>query len=238
MKVGEKVVAIGNSLGYGQSVTVGYLSAKDRVIASVDEEGNKKTDNEPVLQTDAAINPGNSGGPLLNTRGEVIGINSAKALDTKIEGVCYAIPISDVIDIINDLLNNKVLNEDEKGYLGIIGISVSNANTNIDLPDGVYIQEISEDGAAYDAKLQVGDIITKIDKETVTTIEKVQEEVTRHAIGEVIKVTYLRLEDGEYKEHTVDVKLKGVSTLDKLNDSPSPSPTPASGNDFFGGGIW
>ncbi|MCR5625621.1 MAG: trypsin-like peptidase domain-containing protein, partial [Lachnospiraceae bacterium] len=238
-RVGEKVVAIGNSLGYGQSVTVGYLSAKDREIYETDNNGNKKNV-ITVLQTDAAINPGNSGGPLINMRGEVIGINSAKIASSSVEGVGYAIPISDANPIINELKDKEAVKEGNEGYLGITGISVSNLDQSLNLPDGVYINEVNKGGASDKAGLVVGDIITKVNNTKIDAIESLKDAVNGYNAGTKVTITYLRLENGEYKENTTKV------TLEKKNDS-APEETTApednggySDDDFydFFGGMW
>ena len=242
-KVGEKVIAIGNSLGYGQSVTVGYLSAKDREVSESSGQGGAATKIK-VLQTDAAINPGNSGGPLLNMKGEVIGINSAKIASSTVEGVGYAIPISDATPIINELMDEKTIPKGEEGYLGVTMINVSDLTQSLDLPEGVYVQEVAEDGAADEAGIVKGDIITAVDSKTVIDKTVLKDEITSHKAGEKIKITYQRLIDGEYKESTVDVTLKGEDSMKSLEDDEESKEenedNENGGNDFFGGygGIW
>ena len=211
-------IAIGNALGYGQSVTVGYISAKDRQVEIGD--GNSSSSNTMVLlQTDAAINPGNSGGALLDVNGNVIGINSVKYADTKVEGIGYAIPMSDAIPIINELMNREVLKDEEKGYLGITGRTISEeVSEAYGFPIGIYISEVSESGAAKKAGIKQGDIITKINGNKVTSIEQVQNKVNNTKAGTEITVTIARSQEGEYKEQDVKVVLKSSETLDELDN--------------------
>lgn len=226
-KVGQMVIAIGNALGYGQSVTVGYLSAKDREISASDSTGQSTT--QILLQTDAAINPGNSGGALIDTNGHVIGINSSKYFtynSTNVEGMGYAIPMSSAVSIINDLMDREVLKEEEKGYLGITGRSISETVSNsYGIPIGVYVAAVSDTGAAYKAGIKQGDIITKIDGTVMKTIEEVQGKVNSTKTGTTIKVTIMRSDDGTYKEKEVSVTLKGKDTVDGLEeDMPDQQP--------------
>lgn len=219
-KVGQMVIAIGNALGYGQSVTVGYLSAKDREVSAQDSSGKSTT--QILMQTDAAINPGNSGGALIDTNGNVIGINSSKYFSygsTNVEGMGYAIPMSSAVSIINDLMDREVLKDNEKGYLGVTGRSISDSVSEAyGMPVGVYVSVVSDTGAAYKAGIKQGDIITKIDGTTVKTIEEVQEKVNNTKAGTTITVTVMRSDDGKYKEKELKVTLKGKDTLDGLED--------------------
>lgn len=223
-KVGQMVIAIGNALGYGQSVTVGYLSAKNREVSAQDSSSGKST-TQVLMQTDAAINPGNSGGALIDTNGNVIGINSSKYFSygsTNVEGMGYAIPMSDAVSVINDLMDREVLKDSEKGYLGITGRDISDSVSQAyGIPVGVYVAAVSDTGAAYKAGIKQGDVITKIDGRTVKTIEEVQEKVNSTKAGTTIKVTVKRSNDGAYKEKEVDVVLKGKDTLDGLDDGSS-----------------
>lgn len=214
-KVGQLAIAIGNALGNGQSMTVGYISAKDREVA-VDAETTMK-----LLQTDAAINPGNSGGALLNAQGQLIGINSAKYSDTTVEGMGFAIPISDAITIINDLMEREVLSEEEKGYLGIKGLTITEEDQAKyqNMPLGIYVSEISEDGAAADAELVVGDIIVGVDDEEILSIEALAEKVNSYRIGTTITLDVKRYSNGKYEDKKIKVKLKGKETLDSMEDS-------------------
>lgn len=234
VKVGQMAIAIGNALGYGQSVTVGYISAKDRQVEVGD--GNSSGSNTMVLlQTDAAINPGNSGGALLDVNGNVIGINSVKYADTKVEGIGYAIPMSDAIPIINELMNREVLKDEEKGYLGITGRTISEeVSEAYGFPTGVYIAEVSESGAAKEAGIKQGDIITKINGSKITSIEQVQNKVNNIKAGTEITVTIARSQEGEYKEQDVKVVLKSSETLEELDDGTQDSRN--SGGNPFGYG--
>lgn len=221
-KVGEMVVAIGNALGYGQSVTVGYISAKDREISENSESGNSQNSIK-VIQTDAAINPGNSGGALLNMRGEVIGINSAKIADSSVEGVGYAIPISEATPIIDELMNREVLTDDQKGYLGISGKTVSEEAASYNVPEGVYVAEVAKDGAAEKAGIKQGDIITAINDVQVTTIESLKEKANSYKKGTKVTITLQRNDNGGYKEKKIEVTLQGESSLNSLPESTSDS---------------
>ncbi|MDY3853985.1 MAG: trypsin-like peptidase domain-containing protein [Butyribacter sp.] len=220
VKVGEMVVAIGNALGYGQSVTVGYVSAKDREITEDSENGN--TQNKiKAIQTDAAINPGNSGGALINMQGQVIGINSAKIADSSVEGVGYAIPISVATPIIDELMNREVLDDDEKGYLGISGQTVTDEGSAYNLPYGVYVKEVAEGGAADKAGIKPNDIITAVNKMEVTTIQSLQEKVNSYKKGTKVEITLKRSDNGKYVEKKVTVTLQGSESLDDLSDDTS-----------------
>lgn len=236
-KVGQMVIAIGNALGYGQSVTVGYLSAKNREVSASDDSGSTTT--QILMQTDAAINPGNSGGALIDTHGNVIGINSSKYFsygNTTVEGMGYAIPMSDAVSVINDLMNREVLKDSEKGYLGITGRSISDSVSQAyGIPVGVYVAAVSDTGAAYKAGIKQGDVIVAIDGTTVKTIEEVQEKVNSTKSGTTIKVTIKRSSDGEYKEKEIDVTLKGRDTLDGLEDDTTQQ-QPDSSQDYNGYG--
>jgi serine protease Do len=203
--VGEPAIAIGNSLGYGQSVTLGVISALNRSVELSD--GSTGT----FIQTDAAINPGNSGGALLNVKGEVIGINSNKIGGTAIEGMGYAIPISAASPIIADLMlketKNKVA-EDERGYLGISGISVTeDVSQAYGMPEGVYIAQVYEGTAAEAAGLQKGDIITAFDGDTITSMDALQKELEYYAKGDTVEVTVMTSGIGGYVEKTVSLTL-------------------------------
>ena len=218
VKVGQMAIAIGNALGYGQSVTVGYISAKDREVEVGDENGSG-SNKMVLLQTDAAINPGNSGGALLDVNGNVIGINSVKYADTKVEGIGYAIPMSDAIPIINELMKREVLSDSEKGYLGITGKTISDSVSEAyGIPVGVYVSEVSDSGAAKAAGIKKGDVITKINDAKVSTIEQVQNKVNNTKAGTEITVTVSRSQDGEYKEQDLKVTLKGSETLNELDN--------------------
>lgn len=217
-KVGEMVIAIGNALGYGQSVTVGYISAKDREITETSSDG-AAGNKIKALQTDAAINPGNSGGALLNMQGQVIGINSAKIADSAVEGVGYAIPISVATPIIDELMNREILSDDEKGYLGISGNTVTQEGLAYNLPYGVYVKEVAPGGAAQKAGIKVNDIITAINKMEVTTMESLQQKVNSYRKGTKIEVTVQRSNNGSYEEKKLTVTLQDKASLDGLSNN-------------------
>ena len=206
LKVGQGVVAIGNALGYGQSVTVGYISALDREIQTKDGVTRN------LLQTDAAINPGNSGGALLNMQGKVIGINSAKYSDTEVEGMGYAIPISTVKDLIEDFSNKDsrtVVEEDKQGYIGIQGKDIDSQMAEAyDMPQGIYVYKVVEGGAAASSELKAKDIITKFDGQTVQTMEDLKKMLVYYESGKTVDLTVQRLdENGDYVEKTVSITL-------------------------------
>lgn len=201
VKVGQMAVAIGNALGYGQSVTVGYISAKDRQVTI-------GTNTMTLLQTDAAINPGNSGGALLNMNGEVIGINSVKYADSKVEGMGYAIPISTAKPIIDELMKKEKISEEEKGYIGITGRTVEEAVASAyNLPLGVFVAKTEKNGPAASAGIVQGDIITKINNVEVKSIDSLKEKVSGYKAGTKISVTYKRKNGNQYEEKTVTVVL-------------------------------
>ena len=212
LKVGQGVVAIGNALGYGQSVTVGYVSAVDREVTT------KDSSIKNLLQTDAAINPGNSGGALLNMSGEVIGINTAKYASTEVEGMGYAIPISKVKDIIADLSSketrsNKV-DEAKQGYLGIQGKNIGEEVAEAyDMPRGVYVYKIVENSSAANSDLREKDIITKIDAQSVKSMEDLKDILSYYQSGEKIKLTVQRLNDSTYEEKEIEITLSDRSAL-------------------------
>ena len=212
LKVGEQVVAIGNALGYGQSVTTGIVSAKNRQLNSDDTVGDYDSDSNSatnLIQTDAAINPGNSGGALLNMNGEGVGINSAKLASTEVEGIGYAIAISDVTDTIESLMNEETRDKvEDHGVLGIIVQTVDSAVTEAyGVPEGVLVREVTEGGAADDAGIEARSIITKFAGKTVTTKEQLVDFLSYYEPGEDVELT-IEVPDGkEYKEETVTVTL-------------------------------
>lgn len=183
-QVGDQVIAIGNALGYGQSVTTGIVSAKERTMDSYDGK---------LLQTDAAINPGNSGGALLNANGEVIGINSAKIATETVEGIGYAIPVSDVSDLITNLMNQKTktkVAESERGYIGIKGVDVTSDSAQMyNMPTGVYVSEVISGGGAEKAGITKGAVITGIEGTTVDGMDALQEQLQYYKAGEKVKIT-------------------------------------------------
>lgn len=205
LQVGEQVVAIGNALGYGQSVTTGIVSALNREVII---ENNTNT----LIQTDAAINPGNSGGALLNMDGQLVGINSAKYSDTNVEGMGYAIPVDDVVDIIEGLMNRTIREEKapegEQGFLGITGQDVtSDVSDAYDMPKGVYITSVEEGSGAAAAGLKKGDIITRFDGSSVGTLAELKEQLSYYKTGEQVKLTVSMAAEGEYQEQVVTVLL-------------------------------
>lgn len=208
IKVGEMAIAIGNALGYGQSTTVGYISAKDREVQIDDKT-------MVLLQTDAAINPGNSGGALLNMNGEVIGINSVKYASDEVEGMGFAIPISRATPIIDELMNREVLTEDEKGYLGVYPQDVTeDVATMYNWPVGVFVREIIQGGSAETAGVVAGDIITKVNDTEITSSTQLKEKVNSYRIGTKITITIQRNTNGKFEEKTFDVTLTGAPKTD------------------------
>ncbi len=211
LKMGQGVVAIGNALGHGQSVTVGHVSALNRQIQV---DGVIKW----VIQTDAAINPGNSGGALLNSRGEVIGINEAKYADENVEGVGYAIPISRVKDIIDELTTRVTKIEVEQSEQGYLGIQTQNIDETISrlygMPVGVYVYKIPEDSAAVNSDLREKDIITALDGEQVVTYADLAKLLTYYKSGAQVTLTVQSLIDGSYVERDVLVTLTDQKTAD------------------------
>ena len=205
VKVGQQVIAIGNALGYGQSLTVGYISALDREIT--DENGIQHT----YIQTDAAINPGNSGGALLDLNGNVIGTNAAKNASTEVEGMGFAIPISKAQEILNNLMTKKTreaVDESAQGYLGIQGTNIdANASKEYGMPVGIYVYKIVEGGAAANSDLKEKDIITKFDGQSVTNMEELKQMLTYYEGGSTVSLTVQSLVNGSYVEHEVQITL-------------------------------
>lgn len=210
LQLGQPAIAIGNALGYGQSVTVGYISALEREV--------QMTDNTmSLIQTDAAINPGNSGGALLDMNGNVIGINSMKYSDTNVEGMGYAIPISDANPIIEGLINHTSISESQQAYLGIIGTNVTDSYSQaFGLPTGVYISKVNSNSPADVAGIQAGDIITKFDGKSLSTMESLQSRIKTHKAGDRVEIILQRQQrNGDYKEVTLTV------TLGSKSDAPT-----------------
>lgn len=204
LKVGEAAIAIGNALGYGQSVTTGVISAVNREVTVENVTSS-------LIQTDAAINPGNSGGALLNMQGQVIGINSVKYSSTEVEGMGYAIPISQAVPIINELVTKETRDKvaaGDTGYLGIAGVDVSKeAATQYNMPTGVYVAQAVDGGAAESAGIAKGDIITKFDGNSVSSMASLQDTLQYYAAGSTVKVTVQTAQNGEYQEKEVSVTL-------------------------------
>lgn len=221
LKVGEQVIAIGNALGYGQSVTTGIVSAKNRRMDSdnntVTDGSDDSSDGVNLIQTDAAINPGNSGGALLNMEGEVVGINSAKLASTEVEGMGYAIAISDVTDILQSLMNETSrdkLDDSEHGVLGIKGSSVSSEAVQMyGIPAGVFVKEVTEGGAADKAGLKANSVITEFNGKTVSSIDQLIEYLSYYEPDEEVELTVQVPHGTSYKEETVKV------TLDENTDA-------------------
>ena len=230
VKVGQMAVAIGNAQGMGQSVTVGYISAKDRQLSVPDSTGTSgKT--MTFLQTDAAINGGNSGGPLLNADGEVVGINSAKISDTQVEGMCFAIPISQANPIINDLMNRETLTDEERGYMGVSLQNIAaEAVKMYGVPDGVYVASVSDDGPADKAGLEEGDIITEINGAAVNSSSAAVDKVNSYRAGTEIKVVYYRRQESGngYAQAETTITL---ATAEELGINTQNNNNKASGND-------
>lgn len=207
MKVGEAAIAIGNALGYGQSVTKGVISAVDREVTVQDERDGSAVTNS-LLQTDAAINPGNSGGALLNIRGEVIGINSVKYSETSVEGMGYAIPADTAIPIIKQLITREVVKGSESAYFGASGVDMTEeVAKTYNMPMGVYIAQVVEGSGADMAGLLQGDIITKFDGRNITAQEDIEKLLQYMSAGTTVEVGYKRAVNGEYQEFTVEVTL-------------------------------
>ncbi|NCB91607.1 MAG: PDZ domain-containing protein [Clostridia bacterium] len=217
LSVGEQVVAIGNALGYGQSVTSGWVSAVNREVT--DSEGNSSG---KLIQTDAAINPGNSGGALLNMRGELIGINSAKAAATEVEGMGYAIPISLAQPILDELMNRETrykASEDKAAYIGVTCMNVdSTAAAAYGIPVGAFVDSVEEGGPAEEVGIMKGDVIVKFDGVAVTGSTDLVSKIEYYEAGESVEVVYSRAENGEYKEHTATVTLGKKSEMKQTTE--------------------
>ena len=206
LEVGESAIAIGNALGYGQSVTTGVISATGRSVTVQDSSTGVYVVNNNLIQTDAAINPGNSGGALLNIEGEVIGINSVKYADTDVEGIGYAIPINDAMLIINKLIEGEKIDESQSGYLGIQGR---------DCELGVYVAKVLKDSAAEEAGILPEDIIVAFEGYDIATINQLIELLSYYPAGEEVTFEILRLSGDDYVEIQVDVTLGDASTVEQ-----------------------
>ena len=212
LEVGDQVVAIGNALGTGQSLTSGYISAKDRTISSQDESTGETITSEGLIQTDAAINPGNSGGALLNMNGELIGINEAKYSSTQVEGMGFAIPISKAQPILENLMNrqtrDKVEDDSKAAYLGVTSADLSmEAIQMYDMPEGAFVIRVDKDSAAGEAGIQKGDIIVSFDGQTVSGREDLENKLAYYEVGESVDVIVSRADNGEYVQKTISVTL-------------------------------
>ena len=214
LELGQPVVAIGNALGYGQSVTTGIVSATNRTLTTAADKGSGSTA-ASYIQTDAAINPGNSGGALVNMRGEVIGINSAKLASTEVEGMGYAIPITRASSIISTLMNESTLvrvNEASRGSLGITAATVPASVTEAyGIPAGVYVSGVTAGSAAESAGLRRGDVITALDGRTVTDVSGLQNLLQYYSAGQTVSLTVQSITNGSYAEKTVSLTLEGSS---------------------------
>lgn len=230
VKVGDQAIAIGNALGYGTSVTVGYISAKEREVSAEDMT-------MKLIQTDAAINPGNSGGALVDDSGAVIGINSAKYADESVEGMGFAIPVSTAIPIINDIIKSENVSEEEQGYLGIRSPeAVSDYASYYNIPEGVFVKEVSEGSPAEKAGMLAGDIITEFNGREVTSMSSLQEKLSKLKAGTKVKVVVKRANDGEYQEKTLTVTLgKKSDAKDSDAASGEQQDNSQSGNPFQNG---
>lgn len=206
LSIGEPAIAIGNALGYGQSVTTGVISALNRML-----ESNDGTKSGPFIQTDAAINPGNSGGALLNIKGELVGINSNKIGGSKIEGMGYAIPISAAKPILSDLMSRETrfkVADEKRGYLGITGINITDVEAQMyGMPQGVYINQVLENAAADKAGLKKGDIIVKIGDRDIQSMDDLKEELEYYEAGSEVTFTVMQMADGGYASTRIRVVL-------------------------------
>lgn len=214
LSMGDQVVAIGNALGYGQSVTSGYVSGLNKQVSSENANGT-------FIQTDAAINPGNSGGALLNMKGELVGINSAKIASSEVEGMGFAIPISQAEPILDQMMSQETrekVDESQASYLGVTCMdSTTTVNEMYNIPVGVFIYDVEENGPADQAGIKKGDVITKIDGTSVQTKEDLTGRLEYYKAGETVDIVLYRTDNGEYKEQTVSV------TLGAKKDSPTMS---------------
>lgn len=213
LRVGSSAIAIGNALGYGQSVTVGYISAVNREVDMDHQTMN-------LIQTDAAINPGNSGGALLNAKGELIGINTIKFVDSTVEGMGYAIPISVAIPIINDLMHQEVIAESQQGYLGIQGNDITDEYAQgFNMPKGVYVVKILENSPADECGLKAGDIITKFADRNITSMETLRNILSNKKAGEEVKMEVQRNNaKGEYEKVVLTVKLGSKKDMPEIKE--------------------
>lgn len=223
LEVGDQVVAIGNALGTGQSLTSGYISAKDRTISSQDESTGETITSEGLIQTDAAINPGNSGGALLNMNGELIGINEAKYSSTQVEGMGFAIPISKAEPILQNLMNLTTrykVSDDKAAYIGINMADVSaDVSQNYGIPTGVCIMSVVDGSPVADAGFKKGDVITTFDGRSISNAKGLKETLTYYAAGETVDVTVQRADNGEYKEVTLTLTLGSAADMPQTSGS-------------------
>ena len=229
-KVGEVAIAIGNALGYGQSVTVGHVSALNREIAVEDSS-------MTLMQTDAAINPGNSGGALLNAQGQLIGINSAKTATTEVEGMGYAIPISDALPIIQDLMDGKTTSDSNTAYLGIVGQNITQSNSRrFNIPEGVYVTEVAEDSPAEKAGIRTGMVIVGFDGKEIATSDDLIKVINSLSVNDKVTVNVAVNQNGKYvtQELTVTMGSKADAETDSGSGDDSQQTDPYSGTDPYG----
>ena len=219
LQTGERAIAIGNALGYGQSVTGGYISALNRQVQLTDKT-------MTLIQTDAAINPGNSGGALLNSKGELIGINTVKYSSEDVEGMGYAIPINTAKPIINKLIKNEATSESEQAYLGVSGQTLdSSMASQFDMPSGVYVQQVIKSSPAQKAGISAGDVIVSFNGSNVSTMDGLKEKISNLKAGKKVKVVVKRQNQmGTYEKKTLTV------TLGKKSDAPSTSSNSSNSN--------
>ncbi len=207
LSVGDAAIAIGNALGYGQSVTTGVISALEREVTFQDEMTGQAISNR-LIQTDAAINPGNSGGALINAKGEVIGINSSKYSDTDVEGMGFAIPTATAGPILNDLIENGKTTNTGNPYLGIYGVDVTEeVSGQYNMPNGVYVAQVVEGSGAHQAGIIAGNIISKIDGEEVKSMDELKSCIGGYKVGDTVEITVLIINNGSYIEKEVPVTL-------------------------------
>lgn len=211
--VGSPAIAIGNALGYGQSVTTGIVSALNRTVTTQDSQTGETVTNNKLIQTDAAINPGNSGGALLNENGEVIGINSVKYSSTEVEGIGYAIPMSVAKPIIESLIQNGKYTNENQAYLGIKGGDVSSEMVAYGFPQGVYVSSVSAGSGAANAGLQEGDIITAVDSTKISSMTELQSALKSYKAGDKVTLTVARQSGRQYEESKVEVTLSSAKDI-------------------------
>ena len=221
LSVGEASIAIGNALGYGQSVTTGVISALGRTVTTQDETTGATITNSNLIQTDAAINPGNSGGALLNSKGEVIGINSVKYASTEVEGIGYAIAMNDAMPILESLIKNGEYVNTQAAYLGIQGGDVTEEMTAFNIPAGVYITAVIDGSGAQKAGLKEGDIITKCEDTEITSMSQLQSVLQGYKAGDKIKVTVARQAGQGYQEEQIEITLSSKSDIESQTSSDS-----------------
>lgn len=218
LSVGEAAIAIGNALGYGQSVTTGVISALEREV-SIQDETNGQTVTNRLIQTDAAINPGNSGGALINAKGEVIGINSSKYSDTAVEGMGFAIPMATAKPILEDLIENGKTTTTGTPYLGIYGVDVTDeVSKNYNIPKGVSVAQVVKGSGADKAGIKAGHIITAVNDEEVSSMNELKSKISSYKVGDTVTLTVLTANNGSYDEAKIDVELSSQQTGEEESD--------------------